>query len=433
MLLKERRVLNVLIPRHGSSGDVLPCIAIGWELKRRGHEVTFIGNPYFETNAVKAGLSFVPVGTLEDHERILADTQLFDSSTGSWKATLEKHYYPHLESFYHTTAALHVPDRTVIVGGEIATLALSQNLSVPFAAVLADPCSYFSWYDPPHPDYVLPGWARWLTRTRKGLALLHRLKGLAWQLRARRLPPHDVMIEQSEIAKFRKKVGLPARNTYQPDLALCMWPEWFAAMQPDWPASAMTTGFPFFPKLDEDSPAPPAESRGEDTKESRPIVFTTGSVASSHYEFFITAIEACKLLNRKAVLLTPNADHIPKELPEHAVHLKYAPYGELFAGADLVVHVGGIGATSYALAAGTPQIVLPMIGPQFDNGHRMERLGVGKMLARKKVGTAQLARVIHSVLSSHRISRRIKFWQSKIEHGVGTRMAADLIESKFDG
>ena len=57
-------MLNILITAFGSAGDVLPSIGIGGELRNRGHAVTFIGHPYFEPHASKAGLSFTAVGTL---------------------------------------------------------------------------------------------------------------------------------------------------------------------------------------------------------------------------------------------------------------------------------------------------------------------------------------------------------------------------------
>jgi UDP:flavonoid glycosyltransferase YjiC (YdhE family) len=40
--------VNVVISSAGSVGDVLPHVAVGWELKRRGHTVTLVANASFE-------------------------------------------------------------------------------------------------------------------------------------------------------------------------------------------------------------------------------------------------------------------------------------------------------------------------------------------------------------------------------------------------
>jgi len=45
-----------------------------------------------------------------------------------------------------------------------------------------------------------------------------------------------------------------------------------------------------------------------------------------------------------------------------------------------IVHHGGIGTTSQALAAGIPQLIRPMAFDQFDNANRIEKLGCGRWL-----------------------------------------------------
>jgi UDP:flavonoid glycosyltransferase YjiC (YdhE family) len=49
-----------------------------------------------------------------------------------------------------------------------------------------------------------------------------------------------------------------------------------------------------------------------------------------------------------------------------------------------VVHHGGVGTTAKALAAGVPQVVVPVAYDQPDNGRRVVRLGVGAMLPAKR-------------------------------------------------
>lgn len=46
----------------GSHGDVHPFLAIGRELRARGHEAVLITNPYFEPHARDAGVPLEPFG-----------------------------------------------------------------------------------------------------------------------------------------------------------------------------------------------------------------------------------------------------------------------------------------------------------------------------------------------------------------------------------
>jgi UDP:flavonoid glycosyltransferase YjiC (YdhE family) len=128
------------------------------------------------------------------------------------------------------------------------------------------------------------------------------------------------------------------------------------------------------------------------------------------------------------MLVTPNKDHIPRNLPDYIDYVPFAPFNELFGRASLVVHHGGIGTASYALAAGIPRVVMPMLGDQFDNGNRLVRLGVARMLSPRQTSGAKLARSIDFMLNSDRIASRCEHWQSKIDLDAGLNIAANYIE-----
>jgi UDP:flavonoid glycosyltransferase YjiC (YdhE family) len=56
------------------------------------------------------------------------------------------------------------------------------------------------------------------------------------------------------------------------------------------------------------------------------------------------------------------------------------PLGQVLPRALALVSHGGIGTVSQALAAGIPQLVMPLGFDQFDNAARLERLGVAATL-----------------------------------------------------
>jgi len=54
--------VKIVASSFGSAGDFLPTLAVGAALRRRGHEVQFVGNPFYETRVRNAGLGFIPAG-----------------------------------------------------------------------------------------------------------------------------------------------------------------------------------------------------------------------------------------------------------------------------------------------------------------------------------------------------------------------------------
>jgi rhamnosyltransferase subunit B len=231
-----------------------------------------------------------------------------------------------------------------------------------------------------------------------------------------------------ETQRVRTLAGLPERpaspESVQPALSICLWPSWFSSPQKDWPRDTRVAGFPFYPKPPVGR-RPPAEE--DPARSARPIVFMRGSAASHQTPFFSEAIRCCALLGRPGVLLTPHAG-IPAPLPPGVSHVAFAPLGELFGRAAAVVHHGGIGTMAYAFAAGIPQIVVPIVGDQFDLGYRMERLGVGSMVTQDPPSARRLARELDRLCSSPRVRRRCEELSNQVDPDAGCRLSADWIE-----
>jgi UDP:flavonoid glycosyltransferase YjiC (YdhE family) len=112
-----------------------------------------------------------------------------------------------------------------------------------------------------------------------------------------------------------------------------------------------------------------------------PIVFTLGSTAAfDNSSFSLQSILAANMLGRRAVLLGSTSGHT---FPNNAnvISVGYAPHGEVFKRAAVIVHHGGIGTTAAAMRAGCPMLVLPGFSwDQPDNAARATDLGVARML-----------------------------------------------------
>ncbi|HET9652107.1 MAG TPA: nucleotide disphospho-sugar-binding domain-containing protein [Usitatibacter sp.] len=416
----------MVVPRWGSAGDVVPAIAVGAELRRRGHDVTFVGNPHFAAMAAQAGLAFEAVGSRADHQRLMDDADIFGEPRKDPARLYADHYMDGVGAFYEAVAGRARHGAPVVVGGDLGSAFAAEKLGLPFFSIACSPASHpltWSRFDPWHPERVLPRWAAWLARNGAGLAFLYALRdavrGSPTTFPRRVAPARPVALPEP-LARFRERVGLPRDMRLDPDLVLCMWPEWFAPPQRDWPAQALVAGFPLYPR--------PRGNGGECARGRGPVVVTTGSAAASQRAFYERAIDACEALGREAILVTPHREDVPRPLPAAISYMAHAPFEEIVPRASLVVHHGGIGTAAYALAAGVPQVVMPMRGDQFDNGNRLVRLGVAAMLCPGKTDARHLARTASRLLGSRRVRRRCEYWKSRIDPEEGRSRAADAVE-----
>jgi rhamnosyltransferase subunit B len=120
-------------------------------------------------------------------------------------------------------------------------------------------------------------------------------------------------------------------------------------------------------------------------------VFTQGSTAVHNPgNFYETSAAAAKRLGRRALLVGASGS---ERQSDDLLWVPYIPYSHVFPRAAVIVHQGGSGTTGDALRAGRPMLVVPYGWDQPDNAMRMERLGTGLHLPRKKytVDTATAA------------------------------------------
>ena len=123
-------------------------------------------------------------------------------------------------------------------------------------------------------------------------------------------------------------------------------------------------------------------------------------------EFFAAAVDACVAAGRRD-LLTRFPEQLPCELPESVRHstrpLRLDP-----ADAAAVVHHGGIGSTAQGLAAGIPQLIMPMGFDQFDNAYHLGRLGVGAAVKQSEFRGPAVAEALRALLDSPVVAARCR-------------------------
>ena len=416
--------MNVLLVALGSAGDVNPLVGLGLALRSRGHEVTLLANSHFEPLSRRFGLEFHEIAPAADYYAVVEKPALWEPVSGL-KLVIE---WLVLEPMRRTFTAIrqrNVPGETVVVapvsafGARIA----QESLKIPLVSVCIQPSILRSVTQPP----VL----RPLPLSPK----MPRLWNRSWLWFADR-----AMVDPLVRAKtdgFRAELNLPPVRrgfgpwSLSPLLILGLFPEWFAPLQADWPAQVRLSSFPLFDEGQATSLPPDAVNFLEAGEP--PIVFTPGSAMRQGRAFFEAAVEACRRLKSRAVLVTRYQDQVPYELKESMGTFAFLPFSRLFPRARLVVHHGGIGTASQALGAGVPQLVMPMAFDQHDNARRLERLGVARSLAPRRFSGRAVARVIADLLDSREVADSCRRSAERLQSTDGLDATCRLIEDAATG
>ncbi|NPT58917.1 glycosyltransferase [Paraburkholderia elongata] len=392
---------KVIITAIGSAGDVHPLLGIGAALAARGHEIVFCTHPPFAEAVSRQGFAFVPIGTAAEYEAAMANPALWHPRTSF--RTLWAVIAPTLRPHFDTLAALTDND-TVLVGTLWAFSArLMQELyRVPFVSVQVSPSTLLSAHAPPtHPRLTIPHGLPLAVKT----ALLRLIERQALDKVCG--PALNALRAELALAPARRIFGEWLHST---DGVLCLFPEWFAQAQPDWPAPRCLSGFPLF--NDTSVPAPDPQLDAFLAAGERPVVFTAGSTLIDQ-ERYVNAVSAALMESGlRGILLTPDAPPadaaavqagVRADAPGVLLKRRYVPLQKLLPRCRALVHHGGIGTAALAYAAGIPQVLTPFAHDQFDNAQRVVASGCGVRLDRPLQPQA-LSRALKHVLGSPAIA-----------------------------
>jgi UDP:flavonoid glycosyltransferase YjiC (YdhE family) len=411
---------KIVIATLGSLGDLHPCMAIGLELQRRGHQVVIATAGFYRRKVEQAGLDFHSIRPDQSPEDPDLLRRIMHPSKGP-KFMVRNLLMPKLRETYEDLLTI-CRDANFLISGEVVYPApiVAEQLGVPWASAILSPSSFFSAYDPPViPAFPVLAQLRGSRSFSIALAKLARLATRSWgnpvdALRA------DLGLSQSRHALFADK--------FSPHLNLAMFSAVLASRQPDWPKPTQVTGFVFYDRGEQgDGLAPEVRRFLEDGEP--PIVFTLGSaVALRPGEFFEEGWRAAKLLGRRALLV---AGKVRPDLPSsrELMVTDYAPYSEIFSRAAVVVHQGGIGTTAQAIRAGRPQLVHPHMFDQPDNAARVERLGIARVVARGRFRAKTVSRVLRDLLENDSSSREAKRYAGLVRAEDGVHATCNAVES----
>ena len=412
--------MHHLLVTLGSHGDTHPFIGIGAALRARGHRVTLIANELYEPLARAAGLKFFQIGTAVDFRNTLDSPDIWHPVKG-FKTIFEMGLLPMMRPAFEAIRQLHVPGETVVTAHAIAFGAriAQEVLGVPLVTIHLSPVVIRSKYDPP----LYPGgeFLRWMPRA--VIPALYRLAD--WRV----IDP----VVAGPVNAFRAEFGLPKVKRLlddwweSPQRVIGLFPEWFAPPQRDWPDRLKLTGFPLYDERGVQA-LPPELSAFLDAGPP-PVAFTFGSAMTLARVQLEASAEACRISGRRGLLLTLHRDQVPESLPPNVRHFDYAPFSELLPRCAALVHHGGIGTTAQALAAGVPQLVMPLAHDQHDNAARVRRLEVGRSLTLKSYRAKKVASALDRLLGDAELRDRCTSIARRFKDTHPIEKTCDLIEA----
>lgn len=391
---------RIVLNTFGSLGDVHPYLALAIELQRRGHDCVIATAEIYRQKITSEGIGFAPVrpdvGELLNEPELIA--KLWHPSKGT-VYLLRDYLLPKIhDSYTDLNAFCDGADLMLTHAAGYAGPLIAAARGLPWLSVALQPAIFFSNMDPA--VIAAAPWTRhlyalgpWVSRTMMSVVNreTRRWAKPIFDLRTH-LNIHDTSNPVME-------------GAFSPLGTLTLFSGAFAGPQPDWPQKSDPTGFVFYDKRGEGFGLPP-EHAGGMSKGLRtflragrpPVLFTLGSSAVTHPgAFYAESVRAAQKIGMRAVLLV--GKQTAGLTSDRAVYVEeYASYSVIMPLVAAVVHQGGIGTVAQTLKAGKPMLVVPWAHDQPDNGYRLQRLGVARVLPRNRYVASRAAAELKKLL-----------------------------------
>jgi UDP:flavonoid glycosyltransferase YjiC (YdhE family) len=411
----------------GSAGDLNPFIALALELKARGHQPVIATSPSNEEKVKSLELEFRPVRPdqpdVETEPEIIR--RLVDCHKGS-ECLIREVVMPALwQSFVDTVIATAGMEFLVSHPMTFAVPPVAEKFGVPWVSSMLAPMCFFSAHDPPVPADFPDVPAALKSRPvdpeiSRSILSAAKLQHREWA------EPLQQLREMLRLPRLED----PLWGAHSPELVLALFSSVLAPKQPDWPQQTVVTGFPFLdhvPSATLDVELERFLSGGEP-----PIIFRCDCIIDDDGDFGRESAIAANRIGRRAVLVVGSGRRNSLSLPSGTLLVERAPFSSLFPRSVVVVHRGGIGTLGEAMRAGKPMLIVPLTNDQPDNAARAQRLGIARVLSRKRYKAANVERELKMLLAYEQYSIRANQVAEAMKTERGVVTACDALEHWFE-
>ena len=402
--------MRIALATVGTTGDVVPFVALTEGLAAAGHHVTAVSWDLHRAPLEAAGATFIAAGPSTSATDI-AETAARAAAAGSplaQVAVLRDFHLRHAAAHYRDLLeALAGHDLVVLHGIHSMAEAAVRDGGARYATAVFDPVLLPTASAPP-----------------AGMPPLGPLNRLAWRmldsmLRRQDGPLHAALREAGS-ASAGQLTMFRARS---PLLHLVGVSPFIAPPPPDLDAATHFTGA--WISHSPPQPLPPALEAFLADGEP-PVVVSFGSMAAPNRGAVVAATLAGIAAAGRRAVVQDGSD--PPAVASGALRTGLADHRALFPRAAAVVHHGGAGTTHAAVAAGAPSVVVPHVGDQPFWAARLHRLGVAP--APVPVGKVTAETVVRSIqaATTERVRAAAAALAPRVAAEGGVERAVELLE-----
>jgi zeaxanthin glucosyltransferase len=403
------------------TGSHLTAIfALGDELQKRGHRITFINILDAQERILAANFEFRGIGVVErpigSDAKILAHRGTL-SGISSLKDSLRTAHQDMQIILQEAPKVIRsagiealLVDQCSPLGGTVA-----DHLNIPFISLcnalplnreIGIPPMFTSWQ-------YSPSWGAQL-KNKLGYILSSILTKSIGNLKT----------------EYRQKWQLPAHthpnDNYSQLAQLSQQPAEFEFPRPNLPPHFHFTG-PYHSAIGREPDTFPWEQLT-----GQPLVYASmGTIQNRLFPVFETIAAACVGLDVQLVISLGGG--MPLEsmstLPGAPLVVRYAPQLALLQRAALTITHAGLNTALESLTYGVPMVAIPIANDQPGVGARIVWSGCGEMISISDLTVARLRSTIRQVLTQDSYKIQALRLQSAIQNAGGVKQAANIIES----
>ena len=410
--------MKFVLASYGSRGDIEPCVALGGELLRRGHEVRMAVPPDLVGFAASAGLDAVAFGP-----------GLQAVQEGWRKIAIEANYVRNLrmrEAGELIGRCWRETSTTLTPLADGADLLLTGLYLEESAANIAEyydiPLTTLHNYPIRVNGQLLPTLPSPVLRTLMTVNEWHRYRRAA---------------KKAEDAQ-RRELGLPKatgrsprRITERGSLEIQAYDELcFPGLAAEW--AKWGGQRPFVGTLTMELPADADDEVASwIATGTPPIFFGFGStpIAESPADTIAVISAACAQLGERALVCSGETDFSDVPQFDHVKVVDAVNYAAIFPACRAVVHHGGAGTTAASLRAGVPTLILWMMADQPYWGATVQRLKVGTTRPIFSTTQQSLVTDLRQILAPQYATRAREIATRMTKPAESVANAADLLEN----
>lgn len=400
------------------SGHLNPMTALGRELKKRNHQVTFFQMSDVEAKVVSEGLDFYPIGQ-SDHPlgSLPQSVAILGKKSGLAALRFTINAIEQTTNMICRDAPRAIQDAKVdfllVDQQEPAGGSVAELLEIPFVTICnalainregSVPPFFTSW------NYEEVWWTH--LRNQIGYTLFDYVVK----------PINKVLINYRQKWKlpvyknpdlYGSKLAQISQQTADFDFPRTTLPEHFHYTGPFRNISPHIVPFPY-EKL---------------TKE--PLIYASlGTLQNRKQEIFHAIASACLDLDAQLVISLGGGSSVEEflGLPGNPLVVSYAPQMELLAKAKLTITHAGLNTALESLSYGVPMVAIPITNDQPGVGARISWSKTGQVLSLNNLSSSNLRKAIKIVLSEDIHVQQARRLQASIQQAGGAKRAADIIE-----